>query len=293
MSGFVTKEISLVIEVLFDAPREEVFSNWTDADKMRTWFAPNGFEVVSCSVEATPGGKWQVTYRSGQGAEYVESGEFHTVEAPERLVFTLIQTEGGRTVLASLVMVSFTSVGSGTRMSFRQTGFDTPAQCDDFRGGWGECLRKLAEGLERSRPGASLSQMATMDAIGTVQAEIRALLEAWAAAVRRHDMPAILAFHAPDIVMFDLPPPLQARGLEDYKKTWDLFFRYHRVSQAFDIEELSIVADDGVGFAFGLMRCGATQDPAGFLFRITIGLRKSEGIWRVVHEHHSIPAVDG
>jgi ketosteroid isomerase-like protein len=62
-------------------------------------------------------------------------------------------------------------------------------------------------------------------------------------------MPAILALHAPDIVMFDLPPPLRAKGLEDYERTWDLFFQYHKVSQAFDIEELSIVAGDDVGFA--------------------------------------------
>ena len=38
--------------------------------------------------------------------------------------------------------------------------------------------------------------------------------------------------------MFDVPPPLQSRGMDEYKKTWDLFFRYHKPSQAFDIEEL-------------------------------------------------------
>jgi hypothetical protein len=37
--------------------------------------------------------------------------------------------------------------------------------------------------------------------------------------------PAILAHHERDIVMFDLPPPLQCRGIEAYKQTWDLFFR--------------------------------------------------------------------
>jgi ketosteroid isomerase-like protein len=41
---------------------------------------------------------------------------------------------------------------------------------------------------------------------------IKALLEAWADAVRRHDVPAILAHHEADIVMFDLPPPCSAKG---------------------------------------------------------------------------------
>lgn len=140
----MTEQNDLEIEVLFDAPREEVFSNWTDPDKIRTWFAPDGFEVTSCSVAAHPGGEWQVTYRSANGVEYVEHGEFRTVDEPERLIFTLIQTEAGRIVLNSVVTVTFTSVGSRTRMRFHQTGFDTPARRDDFREGWGECFRKLS-----------------------------------------------------------------------------------------------------------------------------------------------------
>ena len=48
---------------------------------------------------------------------------------------------------------------------------------------------------------------------GTAEAEIKTLIEAWADAVRRHDLPAILAHHDDDIVMFDVPPPLQSRGI--------------------------------------------------------------------------------
>jgi uncharacterized protein (TIGR02246 family) len=127
----------------------------------------------------------------------------------------------------------------------------------------------------------------------TAERQIRALIEAWADAARRHDMPGILAHHADDIVMFDLPPPLQAKGLEAYRKTWDLFFKSHKPSQAFDIEELTIAAGEDVAFAVAVMRCGAGPTPGGFLFRLTIGLRRIDGDWRVTHEHHSLPAVDG
>jgi ketosteroid isomerase-like protein len=41
------------------------------------------------------------------------------------------------------------------------------------------------------------------DTNNTDEIEIKALLEAWADAVRRHDLPAILARHEPDMVMFD------------------------------------------------------------------------------------------
>jgi ketosteroid isomerase-like protein len=132
---------------------------------------------------------------------------------------------------------------------------------------------------------------------GTSQSQIRAIIEAWADGVRRHDFTAILANHDQDIAMFDLPPPLQHHGMDEYKKTWDLFFQFHKPSQAFDIEELTITAGADVAFAVAIMRCGtgAVSSPgekSGFLFRLTIGLRKLNGNWCVTHEHHSLPATD-
>jgi ketosteroid isomerase-like protein len=129
------------------------------------------------------------------------------------------------------------------------------------------------------------------------EAEIKALLEAWADAVRRHDVPAILAHHDSDMVMFDLPPPLQCKGIEAYKQTWDLFFRCHKPGAAFDIQELAVTAGQDVAFAVAIMRCGpdSSSNPAdkdGFLFRLTVGLRKAAGHWRIAHEHHSVPATD-
>lgn len=130
-----------------------------------------------------------------------------------------------------------------------------------------------------------------MQQTGTPKTQIKSLIEAWANAVRRHDFSGILAHHEQDIVMFDLPPPLQSRGMDEYKKTWDLFFTCHKPSQAFDIEELAITAGEDVAFAVVIMRCGAGT-AGGFLFRLTIGLRKIDGDWRITHEHHSVPSAD-
>ena len=132
---------------------------------------------------------------------------------------------------------------------------------------------------------------------GTAEIQIRAVIEAWADAVRRHDYPGVLAHHEQDIVMFDVPPPLQLRGIDAYRKTWDLFFQCHRPSRAFDIEELAITAGQDVAFAVAIMRCdsGASavaSEQDGLLFRLTIGLRKVDGAWRIAHEHHSVPATD-
>ncbi len=129
------------------------------------------------------------------------------------------------------------------------------------------------------------------------ETRIKTLLEDWADAVRRHDLPAILAHHARDMVMFDLPPPLQCRGIEAYERTWDLFFRYHKPGAAFDFRELAVTASADAAFAVAIMWCGPDSsrnpaDNAGFLFRLTVGLRKVDGDWRIAHEHHSVPAAD-
>ena len=132
---------------------------------------------------------------------------------------------------------------------------------------------------------------------GSDETQIRELIARWTAAVEAEDVESYLADHSPDIVMFDVPPPLQSHGLDEYRKTWDLFFTYHKPLQPFDIEELTIVAGDNVAFAFAIMRCGtgassAPRDAGGLLFRLTIGLRQVDGDWRIAHEHHSVPAED-
>src|SRR6266536_2712729 len=87
------------------------------------------------------------------------------------------------------------------------------------------------------------------------EAAIREIIEAWAAAVRRRDYPAILQNHSPDIVMFDVPPPLRSEGLEAYKKTWELFFSWTDRPIPFDFIDLTITADGHVAFAFATLNC--------------------------------------
>src|ERR1700704_3046876 len=104
---------------------------------------------------------------------------------------------------------------------------------------------------------------------------IKTLLEAWADAVRRHDVPAILAHHEPDMVMFDLPPPLQCKGIKAYEQTWDLLFRYHKPGRGFDFRELAVTAGPNGVLAVAIVRCGpdSSSNPAdkdGFLFRVTV-----------------------
>jgi uncharacterized protein (TIGR02246 family) len=127
----------------------------------------------------------------------------------------------------------------------------------------------------------------------TDEAVIRELVENWARAVRTKDLDGILANHSTDMLMFDVPPPMQSKGIEAYRKTWNLFFSWSDDPVVFDIKEMDITAGTDVAFVAALMRCAGTEKNGERIeleFRLTIGLRKIEGQWMVLHEHHSIPA---
>lgn len=131
----------------------------------------------------------------------------------------------------------------------------------------------------------------------TSEQQIRDLIERWATAVHDGDMPTVLADHAPDIVMFDVPPPQQGiRGIDAYRESWPPFFEWQASGGTFEIESLDITAGEDVGFAFALLRCGKPEQferKPDERLRLTIGLRKVDGRWTVTHEHHSFPADTG
>jgi uncharacterized protein (TIGR02246 family) len=125
------------------------------------------------------------------------------------------------------------------------------------------------------------------------EAQIRSLVENWARAVREEDLPAILAWHHDDIVMYDVPPPFQSIGIEAYRNTWDLFYSKQQVKDSFQIVDLAIIAGEDVAFCYTPMKCGYYESDGRRIdldFRLTIGLKKIDGQWWVMHEHHSEPA---
>ena len=123
--------------------------------------------------------------------------------------------------------------------------------------------------------------------------QIRQLIERWASAVHAGDLARVLADHADDIVMFDVPPPDDGvRGIDAYRATWPGFFEWQASGAVFDLLRLDVTAGVDVAFAHALLRCGTpaelAENPDARL-RLTVGLRKENGRWVVTHEHHSFP----
>ncbi|SDS67571.1 conserved hypothetical protein [Friedmanniella luteola] len=121
--------------------------------------------------------------------------------------------------------------------------------------------------------------------------EIRELIERWAVAVHAGDLETVLADHAPDIVMFDVPPPHRGvRGIEAYRETWPGFFAWQDAGAVFEIDTLEVTVAADVAFAWALLRCGTATElerEPDARHRLTLGLRQVGSRWTVTHEHHS------
>lgn len=122
--------------------------------------------------------------------------------------------------------------------------------------------------------------------------QIEQLIHRWAAAVHDGRMGDVLAGHAEDLVMFDVPPPERGlRGIDAYRDAWPPFFEFQRTA-CFDVEELHVEAEAGsdLAWAWALLRCGTdemlAEEPERRL-RLTLALRRADDGWVVAHEHHS------
>jgi ketosteroid isomerase-like protein len=132
----------------------------------------------------------------------------------------------------------------------------------------------------------------TRSELAANEAAILALINQWSKAVCNHDMAGIRAHHDPEILMFDVPPPFLSRGLDAYMATWDTFFACQAKPVEFTFRDIAITAGDDVAFATAIGRCRdlSSGEEVQLDFRLTMGLRKHDGKWSILHEHHSIPA---
>jgi uncharacterized protein (TIGR02246 family) len=124
------------------------------------------------------------------------------------------------------------------------------------------------------------------------EAQIRELIDRWLKALRAKDLDGIMSCYAPDILLFDLLPPLQYVGADAYRKNWAEWFPTFRGPIGYEIRDLSITTGDDVAFSHGLNRISGKRtdgEETDAWVRATVCYRKIHGKWMVAHEHVSVP----
>jgi len=124
------------------------------------------------------------------------------------------------------------------------------------------------------------------------EAQIRQLVNNWAKALRAKDVDGLMSNYAPDMLLFDLAPPLQYKGADAYRKSWEEWLPTFQGPVGYEIRDLSITAGDDVAFCHSLNRISGTRangEKTDTWVRATVCYRKIDGTWMVTHEHVSVP----
>jgi PhnB protein len=125
------------------------------------------------------------------------------------------------------------------------------------------------------------------------EAEIRSVLEGLGRAISSKDADAALAPYAPDVVRFDLAPPLATRGPQALDRAGLLaWFDTWRGPIRNEVQDMAVEISGDLALVFGLLRMAGTKtdgQDVDLWARETVGLRRRDGAWRIVHQHTSTP----
>jgi uncharacterized protein (TIGR02246 family) len=151
--------------------------------------------------------------------------------------------------------------------------------------------RSDAAETRKANPAAQNSMMIEENARKN-EAAIRDLIDGFVKAIRAKDINGVMSVFAPEVVSFDLGPPLQHGGGEPFLKRWHELFASYQGPIEYEARDLSVTAGDDVAFSHSLNRIGGTMkdgQKSERWLRWTACYRRSNGRWLIVHEQVSVP----
>jgi uncharacterized protein YndB with AHSA1/START domain len=147
----------LLIERVFDAPRERVFDVFTKPEHIQKWWGPKGVGNDVTEFEARPGGRIFVAEHFPGGVNYI-AGTVREIERPSHIVYAIhFANEKGERVAPPthsalgpawdgeiVTDVTFRAEGQRTRVTIRNPRAGVTAEWAKLaRLGWGESLDKV------------------------------------------------------------------------------------------------------------------------------------------------------
>lgn len=138
----------------FEAPREEVWREWTEPERFADWYGGPDFPIPldTVAMDVREGGKWNLVMIAGP-REIHWDGEYIEVKEPERLVFTVSdQPEEDVYDLCTVVLTDLD--GDRTEMLFQQSGGHMSAEAYRRAAqGWSGFFERIAERLSNQTGG--------------------------------------------------------------------------------------------------------------------------------------------
>ncbi|HEY2901287.1 MAG TPA: nuclear transport factor 2 family protein, partial [Polyangia bacterium] len=122
---------------------------------------------------------------------------------------------------------------------------------------------------------------------------IRERVDEWAKAFRAKDVEGIMSIYAPDIVSFDVGPPLRYQGAEKKRRAWQEAFAAYAGPVFYEVRDLNVTTHGELAFVHSLNHVQgrlASGHVSALWLRWTACFRRIDGVWLIVHDHVSVPA---
>ena len=122
---------------------------------------------------------------------------------------------------------------------------------------------------------------------------VRERLVTLAQAIREKDIDALMAHYAPDVVVYDVMPPMDVQGAVAYLENFERWFDSMQGPIDYEMNDLRVAMSDSHAFCHFLGHIRGTRtdgEKANYWVRVTTCFQKANGQWLVGHEHVSMPA---
>lgn len=118
-----TAEREFVMERVFNAPRELVFTAFSACEHVVHWWGPTGWTLPVCQMDFRPGGVWFYCMRGPGGEDACGKATYHEIVKPERIVYTDAFADVDGNVLSEMpemvITLTFTEQAGKTRLTSR------------------------------------------------------------------------------------------------------------------------------------------------------------------------------
>ena len=109
----------ILIEHVFDAPRELVWKAWTDPEHVAKWWGPHGMTTRVDELDLRPGGRWRYVMMAPDGSEYPQKGVFREIVPPETIVTSAEFEVGAEGPHKVILTYRFDDLGDKTKLTMR------------------------------------------------------------------------------------------------------------------------------------------------------------------------------
>ncbi|MWV51432.1 SgcJ/EcaC family oxidoreductase (plasmid) [Rathayibacter sp. VKM Ac-2803] len=126
----------------------------------------------------------------------------------------------------------------------------------------------------------------------TAAAELRTLIDERVQAIASRDAQYLADAQDPEILAFNVLPPLRLRGSDQVAEQTRAWFDGYADGPGYEVHDLRIDVDGSVGataFLYHVTGTLLSGDEVSMWVRATLVWKKIDGRWRIVHDHESIP----